>query len=74
MNECAICFYNMDEKKDKLTRCNYCNKCIHTKCHKLWKKKTKDIGHDICVYCQCQGGLHPINLTKWESFVLCCFG
>ena len=27
MNECAICFYNMDEKKDKLTRCNYCYKC-----------------------------------------------
>jgi len=74
MNECAICFHNMDEIKGKLTQCDFCKKCIHTKCYKLWKNKNITEHSNKCVYCQRYGGLYRINLSPWDSFILCCLG
>ena len=74
MNECAICFYSMNETRDKLTKCQHCLKCVHTICYRKWSKKLYNTTTDTCLYCQCNGGLHQINLTRWEKFFICCFG
>ena len=41
MNECTICFEQMNRKKQKLTMCYLCGGTVHTKCYKQWKKKAR---------------------------------
>lgn len=52
MNECLICFEEMDVSKDRLYECNHCFKHIHISCYKDWKKQQMKIqlkNHNISI-------------------------
>ena len=73
MNECTICFETMDIKKNKVTMCYYCGKCVHTKCYRTWQKKSGKVGINKCLYCQVEGNLYKINRSCWQQLTECCF-
>ena len=43
MNECLICFEEMDASKDRLYECIHCFKHIHISCYNDWEKQQKKI-------------------------------
>lgn len=43
MNECLICFEEMDASKERLYECIHCYKHIHICCYKDWEKQQKKI-------------------------------
>ncbi len=71
MNECTICFDQMNIEKDKLTQCFLCGGCVHTKCFSKWKRKN-GANHHKCLYCQVDNNLYKINRSWWKKITDCC--
>jgi len=72
MNECTICFEQMNRKKQKLTICYLCGGTVHTKCYKQWKKKAGANKPDKCLYCQRETYLYKTNRSWWKILSSCC--
>ena len=70
MNECIICFDNINNN-EKIVQCNNCKNYFHKKCYERWDNIKKD---NKCVYCMSNNTVlnMKINRNKKPDCFLCC--